>query len=374
MPQPVSARILLAGQFLEGHDHAVDAFMMLCMNAVERPLIPDVRFDLDTYPDANADEDFRFTCSDLKQLAGAMNVPHVFITAAADRVFGVEALAMLCYRLSYPGKLSRVRKLFGRSDPSCSRIITERYCFLDNEWKTTLFFNDRVYAERHVAYVEAVTNKTNGVVDKASMFLDGTKGFICRPGKRKRRLLAVQTALDCIPVGDRENLQKVCYSGHKRRHCLNYQGVCTPDGLCISSYEPLEGRLHDSTMLCESILLDYLATHPVLSPLNIVIYGDPAYGIDEMLCSPFQNAAVRSNEKHFNELMSKNRVSIEWMFGIVKRKWAFLDWNKKHKLLLTPVARMVRVAVLLTNAATCMQGGNQISLQHLVNISASQPI
>ncbi|KAF1794477.1 hypothetical protein GQ600_13914 [Phytophthora cactorum] len=32
---------------------------------------------------------------------------------------------MLCYRISYPGKLSRIRKQFGRSDSACSRIITD---------------------------------------------------------------------------------------------------------------------------------------------------------------------------------------------------------------------------------------------------------
>jgi len=67
------------------------------------------------------------------------------------------------------------------------------------------------------------------------MFIDGTKGFICRLGKRKHRLAAVPLALDRIPVGDKENFQKVCDSGHKRRYCLNYQGVCTPDGTWIAN-------------------------------------------------------------------------------------------------------------------------------------------
>ncbi|KAF4047053.1 DDE superfamily endonuclease [Phytophthora infestans] len=339
---------------------------------VERLLIPDLRFDPDDCADANALEDYRFTCAELKQLASLMLIPDVFITAAGDRVTGLEALAMLCYKLFYPGKLSRIRKQFGRSDCSCSRIITELY---------TIYFNDRIYAENHAAYVQAITNKTNGVVERVSMFIDGTKAFICRPGKRKRRILAMQSALDCIPVGDRENLQKVCYSGHKRRHCLNCQGVCTPDGtpcyesyfvysetylvmqigLCISFFGPIEGRLHDVTMLSDSKLLPYLSNHPILKDPGIIIYGDPACGIDELLCSPFMDAHVRSAEKRFNTIMSKSRVSVEWMFSIIKQKWAFLDWNKKHKILLTPVGRMVRVAVLLTNASTCLRKGNQIS-------------
>ncbi|KAG3164736.1 hypothetical protein PI126_g4959 [Phytophthora idaei] len=56
---------------------------------------------------------------------------------------------MLCYRLSYPGKLFRVRKKFGRSDSSCSRIVTELYCFLVKEWSDMLPFNDRVYTACH---------------------------------------------------------------------------------------------------------------------------------------------------------------------------------------------------------------------------------
>ncbi|KAG3244908.1 hypothetical protein PI124_g10331 [Phytophthora idaei] len=93
---------------------------------------------------------------------------------------------MLCYRLSYPGKLFRVRKKFGRSDSSCSRIVTELYCFLVKEWSDMLPFNDRVYTACH---------------------------------NIKRGILAEQIELDSIPVGNRENLQKVGYSGHKQRHC-----------------------------------------------------------------------------------------------------------------------------------------------------------
>eukprot|EP00644_Phytophthora_capsici_P002452 jgi/Phyca11/543127/estExt2_Genewise1Plus.C_PHYCAscaffold_110191 len=357
---PVTSTVLLL--LLDDLDDTEDIVLLATGERyVERPLIPDVRFEFGSYPDANALEDFRFTTAELKRLAETMNIPNVFITGAGDRLLGVEALAMLCYRLSYPGKLSRIRKQFGRSDSACSRIITETYCFLDNEWKDTLFFPDGMYAERHRLYVEAVTAKTDGLVDRISMFIDGTKGFICRPGKRKRRLLALQCELDAIPVGEKENLQKVCFSGHKRRHCLNYQGVSTPDGLCISFYGPIEGRLHDSTMLRESMLLQYIAGSELLKNVGVMIYGDPAYGISEMLCSPFRSAYVSSAEKRFNVVMSKTRVSIEWLFGIVKTKWAFLDWNKKHKILLTPVARMVRTAVLLTNAMTCIRNGNQIS-------------
>ncbi|KAG6957790.1 hypothetical protein JG688_00010827 [Phytophthora aleatoria] len=100
-------------------------------------------------------------------------------------------------------------------------------------------------------------------------------------------------------------------------------------------------------MLRESKLLPYLASHPIVQRLGVVIYGGPAYGVDELLCRPFHNAVERSSEKRLNEIMSKNRVSIEWVFGIIKGQWTFLDWNKKHDaIFLMPVAHMVRVMVL----------------------------
>jgi hypothetical protein len=42
-----------------------------------RPEIPFVHFDMDTYPEVNALEDFRFTCSELKTMSTLLNIPVV---------------------------------------------------------------------------------------------------------------------------------------------------------------------------------------------------------------------------------------------------------------------------------------------------------
>jgi hypothetical protein len=55
---------------------------------IERPLIPDVRYNLDTYPDANAREDFRFTCAELQRLSCVMNIQHEFISKAGGPAHG----------------------------------------------------------------------------------------------------------------------------------------------------------------------------------------------------------------------------------------------------------------------------------------------
>lgn len=99
----------------------------------------------------------------------------------------------------------------------------------------------------------------------------------------------------------------------------------------------------------------------MLSTLGICIYGDPAYGTNDILCAPFLGAALSGAQRAFNKSMSQVRVSVEWFFGITKSIWAFIQWDKKHKILLSPVAKMVKVSVLLTNCHTCIKGSNEIS-------------
>lgn len=128
--------------------------------------------------------------------------------------------------------------------------------------------------------------------------------------------------------------------------------------MCLSFFGPVEGRRHDATLLSMSGIKTYIRQHELLSELPICIYGDPAYGIDDLMCAPFKGAHLSEEEQLFNKTMSSVRVSVEWFFGILKTTWAFIDWNRKHKILLSPVAKFVKVAVLLSNCHTCIRGNN----------------
>ncbi|KAF4044172.1 hypothetical protein GN244_ATG03449 [Phytophthora infestans] len=198
----------------------------------ERPLISDARLDINT---------FGLKCDELMRLACLMSVPNVFISSAGTRLLGVDVLAMLCYRLSHLGKLSGIRKQFD--------------CYLDDQWKNTLLFNDTLYAARHQAYVQAVTDQTNDLVQKNQcLFME----------QLKQHLQAMQAALDCIPAGDKENL--------------------------------LRGRLR------ESGLVPNLQRNDLVKDLDVLIYGDSVHGINEFLCSPFRNAYVSTSESALTKL------------------------------------------------------------------------
>ncbi|TPX29958.1 hypothetical protein SmJEL517_g06307 [Synchytrium microbalum] len=71
-------------------------------------------------------------------------------------------------------------------------------------------------------------------------------------------------------------------------------------------------------------------------------------------------------------MMSAVRIPVEWGFGKIASKFAFMDFEKNLKMFLQPVAQYYLVCGLLLNAMTCMRG-NQTSMffnQYFTNQAA----
>ncbi|KAE8888936.1 hypothetical protein PF003_g26854 [Phytophthora fragariae] len=299
--------------------------------------------------DATARTKFNFTIPQLRELAAKLHLPMpCIITPERDTVPTLEALAMLCRRLKEPSTLFTVANEFGRSPAAYSRICKHTVHELFTRYKERLYFNRELVVRRIEGYCSAVRAK-GAPLNCCWAFIDGTKQYVCRPSARDN------------PASAYENLQRALYNGHPRRHCFNWQGVTTPDGIIVSMYGPVEGRRHDSTMLNMSCLLDELASDEVFQ--GKVMYGDPAYGCSDFMCCPFPDTSGSAAKAAFNARMSSVREVVEWGFGRVKTQWSFLNWDKKLRSRQAAVGKLSLVAVLLTNAHTCMQpAGNQISM------------
>ena len=63
---------------------------------------------------------------------------------------------------------------------------------------------------------------------------------------------------------------------------------------------------------------------------------------------------------NYNKAMSEVRVTVEWLFGIIKNYFKFIDFKKEMKLCLSTVGKVYEVCALLQNAHTCLYG-NQVS-------------
>ena len=75
----------------------------------------------------------------------------------------------------------------------------------------------------------------------------------------------------------------------------------------------------------------------------------------------YQAAALANDEQTFNTTMSTVRQTVEWRFGDILSQWAFVDFRKRRKIRLQPVAVYYKVAALLMNCRTISRGGNKTS-------------
>ena len=312
---------------------------------LERPLIPDVRFSLEIL-DVDARLAYRFDVRGLKMLSLLLGIPLVVVTTDRDRVLGMEALCILLRRLRYPTTYYDMMGVFGRSREQLCRIFNHMVDFIFREWKDVIYCHKEVLRHRISQYAEAIHRK-GSPLENVWAFPDGTKVETCR--------------ISATSAGSRGlNLQKRIYSGHKRRHCLNYQGLTTPDGLCIHFFGPLEGCRHDVTLLRLSKLEAFFESNFDIFD-GCCIYGDPAYPISKWIISGFKGNNLDEWKLQFNASMSSVRQSVEWNFGRMKILWAFVTYKMQQKIMLSNVGATVLVAMFLTNCHCCYNGGNQIS-------------
>ncbi|KAE8986532.1 hypothetical protein PF011_g19944 [Phytophthora fragariae] len=87
-----------------------ELYMLLTLyDHPERPVIPDIRFNLASMADANAEKEFRFD---------------FVITSERDKAHKTEAVCILLARLSYPNRNYDKMQRFGRSPSALSRLFS----------------------------------------------------------------------------------------------------------------------------------------------------------------------------------------------------------------------------------------------------------
>lgn len=239
------------------------------------------------------------------------------------------ALCMLLARLAYPNRLSDLWFKYGWSPERVSRISTSVQSFIHDRWYHLLDFDaTRLTPSKLEQYARAIHTK-GAPLNSVWGFIDGTIRAIARPTRR----------------------QMTCYNGWKRKHCLKYHAIVTPDGLISHFFGPVDGRRNDGFLWTDSGLISKLEqnSHSTTGQA-LQIYGDPAYSINRYLISPYQGAHITPDQQTWNKQMSRLRIVVEWVFKEVITMFAFVDYPKNQKHLLQPVGIQFRVAVLLHNA------------------------
>ncbi|KAG2761633.1 hypothetical protein PC116_g12271 [Phytophthora cactorum] len=203
-----------------------ELYMLLTLyDHPERPIIPDIRFNLASLADANAEKEFRFDVRGVLDLARLFELPEFVITSERDKAHKTEAVCILLARLSYPNRNYDLMQRFGRSPSALSRLFSHIVLYVYDRYQEIIYFQKRVCAERIQMYCDAV-HACGAPMKNVFGFIDGTKIPVCRPSARP---------------GKKENLQKQVYSGHKHVHCMNFQAVVVPDSLAIHCWGRWKG-------------------------------------------------------------------------------------------------------------------------------------
>ncbi|CAN0321355.1 unnamed protein product, partial [Pylaiella littoralis] len=150
-------------------------------------------------------------------------------------------------------------------------------------------------------------------------------------------------------------VQEQVYDGHHCAHGLAWQSVVFPHGM-MAIWGPEVGRRHDALLLARSGLNGRLTNLQAENPVQYKLFGDAAYPIISHVDRGFRGANLTDAQRTYNRQLSKVRVSVEWQFGKVVQMFPFVDFSKNLKLRLQPIAKYYAIAVLLTNAHTCLFG------------------
>ncbi|ETW01633.1 hypothetical protein H310_06264 [Aphanomyces invadans] len=283
---------------------------------------------------------FRFSKPHIVELVHLLEIPDPFTTKTRYTASAIEAVCIMLNRLAWPHRLGTMVQTFGRSREALSSIANSVVQHVYDKFGHLLQWDyDRLNADWMKSCGDAI-HAQGAPLTTCIGFIDGTVRGICRPGKK---------------------VQKSVYNGHKRKHALKYQAVTSPDGIIVHLHGPEPGSRHDAYLLARSGLVEKLQSKLVVSGTRYVIYGDPAYGVNDVIVSGFKGAKLNEHEAEFNRRMSAVRVSVEWGFGIVRNLWTFVDYKGGQKLWLQSLGMHYSVAVILTNVHTCLRQGNQVS-------------
>jgi hypothetical protein len=244
-----------------------------------------------------------------------------------------DALCMLLARFTYPKRYSDLHLEFGWTPERVSRITSVLCRLIVDRWQHLLTFDHHRLTPRKLREYANIIRKKASPLHNCWGFVDGTVRPIARPVR----------------------MQRTVYNGHKRVHALKYHAIVTPDGIIAHFYGPVEGRRHDKVIWNESGIMDHLLRHSHEedgTPMQI--YGDPAYGVNRHLISPFQGARLDPRQQLFNKRMSRVRIVVEWVFKEVIQQFQYFSLKTGQRVLLSNIGLQFKVAVLLHNAHVCL--------------------
>lgn len=213
---------------------------------------------------------FRFTRQQMSLVIEAYALPNMIRTPRGITVSSWDAMGILLRRLALPGPWTVHVDFFGRRERNLREIfyITLKHMFTACRKRIQSPSASFLTTERLLRYSAAIRAK-GGLYRFVFGFIDGTVYQICRPSGVT-------------------SWQRSVYSGHKKYHGFKWQGINTPDGLIQFMHGPFCAPQHDTTVLRESKVIEYMMSEFEVPPdaqvdgcpeTHFSLFGDPGLAI-----------------------------------------------------------------------------------------------
>jgi len=282
---------------------------------------------------ANIYCNYGFRLEDLPAVVQALDPPPGFRTASRAVFTGEEGVLLLLRRYRSTNPLLDLTKETGRTTSQISEAVRFMVEHVHSHFPWLIDVRSFTDWADHFDDFAAAFQRTGCPLSNLIGLIDGKVQAVCKPGK----------------------YQHVLYSGHKRVHGVKHQGIVFPNGIQPFPFGPVNGSRHDSFVLRSSGIIAALGAVCVRLGKTYVLFGDSAYPISRYLFRMYKGVMTAA-QTAFNADMAPLRVSAEWGFGKIITLWPFLDYRKKHQVLLSPVGLHFPVANVLTNMHTCLYG------------------
>lgn len=303
--------------------------------------ISSTTFNINVFSEEECLRNFRFLHRDLGRVALLTN----WTTGSTERnrykCDPFTATCIMLKRLSFPSRWKDLEHIFGmRASALCEVFWEVVESFVEARKHLLEVFRSGLMGRRAEIYSAAIKER-GAPLENCVGFIDCTKIQMSRPGGSGA-------------------IQRSCFSGHKRFHCLVYQTVTTPDGLMFNLYGPEVGRRHDMTLYRESNLDAVLQEALLVDGRQYCIFGDSAYVLKPWLQTAFPRVGSTSAQEAYNTAMSMMREAVEWTYKDLKQIWTSQDFKRQLKVLQSPIALLYKSSALLWNFRTCLTRGGQV--------------
>lgn len=296
-------------------------------------------FNLNALSEMQSLRDFRFKKADVGRLCEMIdwNGP---TTRNQYNCHPLTATCLFLQRLATTVRWYDVEAKFGLFQSQMSEVFWEVVEKFTDKYSYVLKLRGNFLRERAHRYAQAI-QEAGAPLPRCVGFIDCTKIRMSRPGGHG-------------------SMQRSCYSGHKRFHCLIYQTITTPDGLMFALFGPELGRRHDLTLYRESGWEPIMENFLHIDGVQFYIFGDSAYLLRPWMQRPFFRELATLDEKLFNTAMSSVRVAVEHNYKDLKQYWVSQDFARNLRVKKAPIALLYRASAILLNFQSCLYRRGQI--------------